>query len=62
MGLTDEDNNHLPDSELVVDSSPDTQTLTLRFTDRARRLVIRNRHENRQSNFMILRVRLREAA
>jgi len=62
VGLTDEDNNHLPDSELVVDSSPDTQTLTLRFTDRARRLVIRNRHEDRQSNFMILRVRLREAA
>jgi len=62
LGLTDEFNNHLPDSELVVDSSSDPQTLTLRFADRAKHLVIRNRHEDRSSYFTMLRVRLREAA
>lgn len=62
VGLTDDFNNHLPDSELVADSSSDAQTLTLRFSDRAKHLVIRNRHEDRSSNFTMLRVRLRESA
>ena len=62
IGLTDEENNHLPDSELVLDSSPDTQTLTLRFSGRPKHLVFRNRHEDRQSNFTIQHITLREAA
>ncbi len=62
VGLTDEENSHLPDSEIVLDSSPDMQTATLRFSARATHVVIRNRHEDRQSNFTIHRITLREAA
>lgn len=62
IGLTDDHNNHLPDSELVVDSAPDVQTLTLRFSGRPRHLVFRNRHEDRQSISTIRWIRLREAA
>jgi hypothetical protein len=62
IGLTDDHNNHLPDSELVVDSAPDVQTRTLRFSGRPRHLVFRNRHEDRESISTIRGIRLREAA
>lgn len=62
VGLTDHDGNYLPDCELVVDSSPEVQTLAFRFSIRLKRLVFRNRHENCRSQFTVRRIRLREAA
>ncbi len=62
IGLADDENNHLPDSERVLDSSPDLQTLTLRFADRPKHLIFRNRREDVQSIFTIHRITLREAA
>ena len=61
VGLTDDRNSYLADSELVLDSSPDTQTLTLRFAGKPRHLVFRNRHEDWQSRFTVLRVKIRES-
>ena len=61
LGLADDDNNHLADSELVLDSSPDTQTSTLRFSGKPKHLIFRNRHEDRQSGFTVRRITLRES-
>lgn len=62
IGLTDEANSHLPDSEVVMNSSPDSQTLVLRFAAKPKHLVFRNRHEDSQSSFTIQQITLREAA
>ncbi len=62
VGLTDDHGSYLPDSELVVAGSPDVQTLALGFSQQPRRIVIRNRHEDRPSTFTVRRIRLRETA
>ena len=61
VGLVDDENRHLPDSELVLDAEPHPHTAILRFSGRPKHLVFRNRHEDQKSKLTIRSIVVREA-
>ncbi len=61
IGLADASGSHLPDTEIVARAAPDPVTITLRTGETPAELVIRNRHEDRESRFTLLRAIVREA-
>lgn len=61
VGLVDANNQYLADTEVILESEPDPRFVTLRCTETPAFLVYRNRHENRDSAFVVRSARLSEA-
>lgn len=61
IGLADASGSHLPDTEIVARASSDPVTITLRTGETPAEFLIRNRHEDRESRFTLLRAIVREA-
>jgi hypothetical protein len=60
VGLADAAGNHYSDEERVLDAASAVFPITLRSDDPAQ-LILRNRHEDQGSEFLLRSVRLREA-
>jgi hypothetical protein len=61
VGLVDANNQYLADTEVVLESAPDPKFITLRCAEAPAFLVFRNRHEARDSAFVVRSARLKEA-